>query len=346
MVMKSVLHFICIMCLSIPAYAKLQATGFPGTVKDLSFGARMDLAAEGYTPFLDKAAYQELNIVPGEEIFTDHMIAADEAATKQQEQDAKTMSLSDYCKKYPSDTTRCQQDTSSTSQTSATSQPTTTTSKPAWTGKTIGGGVVTENNTVTKGSCYPANKVHTGLSNKILTSGKYEKISPAFEKAMMTVFRKEGTCGTLANDPCGYTCYGIGSSSKCAGVVINSRAEAEDWYYQNIWVKYNIGQLPDVISADYFLASMASGPGTAYNQFASFLGISKSKSKKVDSAMIKAVNNYQGDIHNKWLDKRNAFLQDVARRRYKGSVSRGYSNAIDLKRKNGCHVRPSEPLYR
>jgi hypothetical protein len=343
MIMKSVLNFIFIVCLSIPAYGKLQATGFPGTVEDLSFAARVELASDGYVPFLDKKAYEELNIVPGEEFYTDHMIAQQLAEIEQQKQDAQTMNQTEYCKKYPTDASKCPQ-TAQTTQTT-TAQTTPAEQQKPWTGKTIGGGPVTENNIVTGGSCYPANKVHTGLSNKIMTSGRYEKI-PAFEKGLMTVFRKEGTCGTLANDRCGYTCYGIGSSPKCAGVVVKSRTEAEDWYYQNIWVKYNIGQLPDVISTDYFLAAMGSGPVTAYNQFTSFLGIPRNKSKKVDSAMIKAVNNYQGDIHNRWLDKRDVFLQAVARKTYKGTINKGYKNAIDIKRKNGCHVRPSEPIYR
>ena len=59
---------------------------------------------------------------------------------------------------------------------------------------------------------------------------------------------------------------------------------------------------------------------------------------------------YRGDftqeIHNNWLDKRDAFLQNVARQRYNGSVSRGYKNAIEIKRKNGCHVVPQQPLQR
>ena len=69
------------------------------------------------------------------------------------------------------------------------------------------------------------------FKNQILTSGQYETVSPAFEKALITVFRKEGGCGTIKNDPCGYTCYGIGSSSKCSGVVVHSASEAEDFYY-------------------------------------------------------------------------------------------------------------------
>lgn len=342
--MKKYSIFLLVAILSPYAYAKLQATSFPKTYADTTFTERVAIATEGYKPFMNQSAYTELNIVPGEEIFTDHMIAQDEAAAQQQAQDAQSLSTQEYCLKYPSDTTKCSQSGTTSTQTTQTT-PTNNPSTP-WTGNTIGGGVVVENNSVTGGSCYPAAK-DRHLGNKIYTTGKYEKISPAFEKAMITVFRKEGTCGTLKNDPCGYTCFGIGSGPKCAGVVINTRAEAEDWYYDHIWQKYKIGKLPDVISSDYFLASMASGPGTAGKQFRSFLGLPPAKaSATVDDSMVRAVNNYSGDIHNNWLNKRDAFLQAVAQKRYKGSVSRGYSNAIELKRKNGCHVRPAEQISR
>ena len=333
---KYILFLLCPIVLSPYAYAKLQATSFPKTYADTTFVERVENATEGYKPFMNKSAYTELNIVPGEEIFTDRLIAEQEAMTEQQILDAQTLSTVEYCAKYPDDTIRCPQTT-----------PTATvgSSHGIFSGKTIGGGVVAENNYVIHGSCYPAAK-DRNFKNQILTTGKYESISPAFEKALITIFRKEGGCGTIKNDPCGYTCYGIGSSPKCAGVIVNSRAEAEDWYYQNYWLKYNIGQLPDVISPDYFIASMASGPGTAYNQFRSFLGLPAKSQKTIDSDMIGAINNYNGDIHNNWMNKRDDFLQQVAQKRYNGSVSRGYKNAIELKRKNGCHVRPDEPLYR
>ena len=326
----------CPALLSPYAYAKLQATSFPTTYADVSFTDRMANATAGYKPFMNQSAYTELNIEPGEEIFTDRLIAQQEAAVEQQLQDARTMNISEYCAKYPDDYTKCPQQ-----QTVAVTPPHTT----PFTGKTIGGGPVIENNIVTGGSCYPASK-DRHFVNQILTTGKYENISPAFEKALITIFRKEGKCGTVKNDPCGYTCYGIGSGSSCGGVVVNSRAEAEDWYYQHYWVKYNIGKLPDVISTDYFLASMASGPGTAYKQFRSFLGLPATSGQNIDNDMIRAINNYNGDIHNRWMDKRDAFLQEVSRKRYNGALNNGYKNAIEIKRKNGCHVRPSEPLYR
>lgn len=246
------------------------------------------------------------------------------------------MNISEYCEKHPQDTEKCPQSTT-------TIQPNQYFVSP-YNGYTIGGGPVIENNIVTGGSCYPADH-DRHFTNKVLTTGKYEKLYPALEKGLITVFRKEGGCGTIKNDPCGYTCYGIGSSPKCTGIVVHSRAEAEEVYHDRYWKKYKIDQLPDVISTDIFIAGMASGPTTALSQFRGFLGLSK-KTSSVDEELINAVKNYNGDIHNNWMNFRDEFLQRVAQQRYGGSVSRGYKNAIEIKRKNGCHVRPEKPLYR
>lgn len=315
--MKKYLIF-CLIVLSSNANAELKAVAFPKTYADFTFVERIENAIRGYQPFMNQKAYTELNIVPGEEIYTDHMIASDEATAA-----------------LPHETQN------SDDEGITSSQPP---SPNIFSGKTIGGGKVIENNQATGGSCYPA-AIDRHFTNKVLTTGKYESISPAFEKSLITIFRKEGRCGTVANDPCGYTCYGIGSSPQCAGVVINSRAEAEDFYYERFWKKYKIYKLPDVISTDILIACMASGPGTALAQFRRFLGL-QSKSSAVDDEMVNAVKSYQGDIHNHWLDVRDTFLQDIAKKRYNGSVSRGYANAIEIKRKNGCHVKPTEPLYR
>lgn len=312
------------------AYAKLSAQKFPKTINDISFSSRVENMADGYKPFLDKKAYQELNIVPGEEIYTDHMIAVAENEVEQQKQDAQIMNINEYCAKHPYDTEKC---------------PMVTITQPVQdTGYTIGRGPVIENYVVTGGACYPAD-YDRHFTNKILTTGKYENIYPALEKGLITLFRKEGGCGTIKNDPCGYTCYGIGSSPKCAGVIVHSRAEAEDIYYKRYWKKYKIDKLPDVISTDIFLAGIASGPATALSQFRGFLGLPE-KTSFVDDEMIKAVQNYSGDIHNDWMNFRDAFLQKVAQSGYDNYVNRGYKNAIEIKRKNGCHVRPEKPLYR
>jgi len=340
--MKKIFYFVCIISICAPAHGKLTATSFPGTAQDLSFKTRVEIATEGYKPFLDQKAYQELNIIPGEEIYTDSMIAKIEAEEAQQTQDAKTLSLDEYCAKYPDDDTKCKKE--QTQQTKPSAPTYQQQNQTTFSGKTIGGGKVVENNYVTGQSCYPADH-DNHFVNKILTTGKYENLHPALEKGLITVFRKEGGCGTIKNDPCGYTCYGIGSGKKCAGVLVTSRAEAEDVYYNKYWKPHKFENLPDVIATDLFLAGMASGAGTALSQFRTFLGLPK-KTSPVDTEMINAVNNYNGDIHNDWMNYRDTFLQNVARKRYNGSVSRGYKNAIEIKRKNGCHVRPTNPLYR
>ncbi len=332
---KTFFIFFSVLVIVPVAYAKLSAQKFPGTINDISFTSRVENLADGYKPFLDKKAYQELNIVPGEEIYTDHMIAVLENEIEQQKQDAQTMNIFEYCAKHPNDSERCSQLTTAESNQYFVSP---------YNGYTIGGGPVIENNIVTGGSCYPADH-DRHFTNKVLTTGKYEKLYPALEKGLITVFRKEGGCGTIKNDPCGYTCYGIGSSPKCTGIVVHSRAEAEEVYHDRYWKKYKIDQLPDVISTDIFIAGMASGPTTALSQFRGFLGLSK-KTSSVDEELINAVKNYHGDIHNDWINFRDEFLQKVAQQRYDGSVSRGYKNAIEIKRKNGCHVRPEKPLYR
>ena len=363
---KRFLYILCLVSIGGAAYGKLSATSFPGTAADLSFKSRIENLRDGYVPFMDKSAYRALNIEPGEEIYTDHMIAREEADYDQQEQDKQTLSLKEYCEKYPYDEEKCPTEPTRTEQPTIAQieipeipGPTDTnkdkTEKPilpiqpiqnenVYSGTTIGGGRVVENNYVVGGSCYPADH-DRHFVNKVMTTGKYEKIHPAFEKGLISVFRKEGSCGTIKNDPCGYTCYGIGSSPRCAGVRVSSRAEAEDIYYTKYWKPLKLEKLPDVIATDIFLASMASGPGTALSKFRQFLGLKK-KTSPVDAEMINAVNNYPGDIHNDWMNVRDSFLQDVARRRYGGSVSRGYKNSIELKRKNGCHVHPQQPLYR
>ena len=341
------LIFSAVVLISSPC-AGLTAASFPKTFQDLSFKSRLQVATEGYKPLMDKKAYQELNIVPGEEFYTDRIIAQMEAENKQQETDKKDLSHTEYCEKYQNDTETCPENKKETEQTSTTKpQKPTYRSDPViyFSGNTIGGGAVIENNYVVGGSCYPAARVHTKLSNEILTTGKYEHIHPAFEKGLISAFRKEGDCGKIKGDKCGYTCYGI---SECSGVRVSSRAEAEDVYYTQYWKPKKLEKLPDVIATDIFLASMGSGTGTAMQQFRVFLGLPK-KTSPVDAEMIQAVNNYNGDIHNDWMDAREKFLMKVADRylREHGTdIRNGYKNSIDLKRKNGCHVRPSEPIYR
>ena len=317
----------------------LAPTEFAKTVADISLADRIAVQTEGYEPFKDLSAYRGL-VVEGEEEFMERMVAM---GYIEQQQDKEKLSDTEYCKKYPLDSAKCKQNTNTLQDVinigSASVSPT------SFSGKTIGGGAVVVANNTHGGSCFPAAKNAT-FKNQIMTTGQFESISPEFEKAMITVFRKEGECGTIPNDPCGYTCYGLGSGPKCMNMDVSklTRADAEKIYYERWWKKYNIGILPDVISGDVFLACMASGPCTAINQFRKFLGLSQNC--KIDNEVVAAVEKYQGDIHNDWLNVRQKFLVEVAERKYQNSVLKGWMNAIKLKRENGCHVIPSDPLYR
>lgn len=325
----------------------LKPAAFPTVFDDLSFSERVAVKAKGYEPFQNMEAYRGL-VVEGEEHFIERQLALLE---QEREQDEQTLSNSDYCSKYPLDSSRCPQTPGTQEAVVEGGSATAVTQAPptgggaSFSGRTIGGGTVVASNQTKGGSCYPAAK-SSHFKNQILTSGQYETVSPAFEKALITVFRKEGGCGTIKNDPCGYTCYGLGSGPKCMNMDVSklTRKDAETVYYDRFWNKYNFGKLPDVIAGDVFLASMGSGACTAIQQFRQFLGLSKNC--KIDDDVVAAAKNYQGDIHNKWLDVRKAFLTEVAARRYANTVLKGWMNSIQLKRENGCHVVPSDPLYR
>ncbi|MBO7508747.1 MAG: hypothetical protein J6T57_00505 [Alphaproteobacteria bacterium] len=323
----------------------LSAAKFPRGADVLSFTDKMRLKSAGYRPFEDMAAYRGL-VVEGEEHFIERQMAMMEI---ERESDSENMSDAEYCEKYPLDSKRCHVDSETLPGViaggNAPSTPVESPSDENFMGQTIGGGVVVASNRTHGGSCYPAAKSDV-FKNVVLTTGQYEKSLSPFEKAMITVFRKEGKCGLIKNDPCGYTCYGIGENCAGAGLDVRNmtRADAENLYHEKFWAKYNVGALPDVIAGDIFLASMASGPCTAIKQFRKFLGLGESC--KIDSDVVAAVENYNGDIHNDWLNVRQKFLVDVAARRYNNSVLKGWMNAIKLKRENGCHVIPAEPLYR
>lgn len=308
--------------------AGLDAVSFPKTIDDFSFSERVKNTLDGYKPFMDKSVYRELKIIPGEEVYTDSFLAQ---LPYQQENVIEPEPEQDVNQDKPADVNIASQ-SQNVNFISGTCK---------YDGPTIGGGVVVENNSVIGGACYPP-AMDKNFDNHVLTTGRYQRY-PAFEKALITIFRKEGRCGTIENDPCGYTCYGIGSSPYCAGIVVKNRAQAEDYYYNNHWIKYKFYLLPDVISGDVFLAGMASGPVTAIKQFKEFLGLTSGKNV-IDDNLVNAVKNYNGDIHNRWLDNRDVFLQKVAEKKYHGSVARGYKNAITIKRNNGCHTCPKQTL--
>ena len=322
-------------------HSMLAPTLFPTTFADISFTDRMALKTKAYEPFRDLSAYHDL-VVEGEEHFIERQMALAEI---ERESDMETMSADEYCDNYSLDDENCIQNPGVWDDVIGIADD--YEYGIEYSGATIGGGAVGANNVVRGGSCYPAAKSEN-FKNQILTTGRYERVSPAFEKALITVFRKEGKCGIVPGDPCGYTCFGIGENCLGKDLGINvrnlTRADAENIYYNHFWKKYNVGILPDVISGDLFLAMMASGPKTGIQQFRKFLGLQSGY--QLDENVANAVANYNGDIHNRWLDVRKQFLVQVAAQKYNNSVLNGWMRAIKLKRENGCHVIPKYPLYR
>lgn len=326
----------------------LTPTTFPKTMDDLSFTDRMAIKTKAYEPFKDLSAYHDL-IVEGEEQFIERQAAL---AEFERELDYANMDNQTYCDNYPLDDENCPQTSDTTYDDIVSIGDESDSFVGKYSGATIGGSPVVANNSVRGGSCYPAAKSES-FKNQILTTGKYERISPAFEKAMTTLFRKEGKCGIIKGDPCGYTCYGIGENCLGKSIGLNraalerlTRGEAEDIYYKNYWQKYNIGILPDVIAGDVFLAMMASGSITGIRQFRNFLGVNTLPKDKLDENVVNAVKNYNGDIHNKWLDFRQDFLKRISVKYDDRRVLTAWMRAIKLKRENGCHVIPIKPLLR
>ena len=353
-VMIRYFYFICLfLLLCATAHANLTAASFPETPDDISFAARVEFAMENYKPFLDKKAYQELGIVSGEEYFTDHLILSELEEEEQQAQDAQSMSREEYCENYPEDALLCPNNAATNI--FATSYTPNANCVTDW---TIGRQPVTPNKYVTGGACYPPEHAGKGRENRILTSGRYEFISPAFEKGMTVILRKEGSCGIKKGDPGGFTCLGIAWNfnkdkfSSIEELKNITYAQAEDYYYKYFWIKYKIYLLPDVISCYYLWAAMGSGPYWAYTNFRKFLGVkSYNKALQVTPDMVEAVKNYNGDITKDWMDKvRGPFLLHCKNvyetQRDPGKKMGGFAWSITFQKENGCHVCPKNPLHR
>lgn len=131
---------------------------------------------------------------------------------------------------------------------------------------TIGGREIQIGNQSVNGGCYLSQLVNVAPSNKVLTTGQYEQIDPAFEKGLQSVFRKEGTCKDVG-DGQGMTCFGITSASNAKFFADNfwqlstqqKIAKAEKWYYEHFYINNDINKLPDSIRGDVFAMRVA-GP--------------------------------------------------------------------------------------
>ena len=164
----------------------------------------------------------------------------------------------------------------------------------------IGSKSVKLGNNIIGGPCYSSN-----IGS--LTTGQYEKISPAFEKAVQNIFQKEGACANVG-DGKGMTCFGITSADNREFFQNGfwklserqKRARAEDWYYKYYWVKPGIDKLPDSVSGDVFAMYMHG----KYNYFAIAMMV-------LDQGRLPvSMNDYRDIPENYKQYVRNAYVPD------------------------------------
>ena len=343
---------------------KLAAAAFPTTIADVSFTERMENKAAGYEPYANASAYQQLNIESDEKYWAREIQRLERIS----QSDRARMTDAQYCDKYPLDEKYCPQTpgleekiiaignaitaagapTTSTTGAAPTRPASKPDTKPTQTVtsaiQSTGTATIVANNRVHGGPCTPPARSNW-WQNKILTSGKYEKIDPAFEKAMITIFRKEGDCGNDPDDRGGYTCYGISSvANPDVDMKTLTRAGAEDIAYTRYYTNAGIHKLPDSIRGDVLQAGWGSGVKTGINKFRGMFNLDRNG--QVDADLIAAAENYNGDLHNDFLDVLQDFYVQVSKRDNNKKFLKGWMNAVQLFRENGCHVEPAQALYR
>ena len=337
----------------------LRPASFPTTSMDASFIERRDSAAAGYKPFSGRSAYHPIIIESEEQYMTRH-------AESVRRNDRATMTNTQYCEKYPLDDTTCPQtptildetikigdrpQTTQTDKPAKTEKPTVTQpTKPApapvasaqTVGTSLDGRPVVASQLVHNGPCTPPQRSKVFL-NKILTSGQYRQSDPAFEKTMITTFRAEGDCGNHPNDSGGYTCYGISQNNNPEIDVRKiTRADAENIAHRKYYAAHGIDKLPDYLRSDVFTFGWASGPVTAVRNLCRVLGIPERN--KIDSEIVMAVENYNGDLHNDYVDAMQQYFIKCAEKPKNKVFLTGWMNRVKLTRENSCHYPTTDPI--
>ena len=320
----------------------LQPASFPTTSMDSTFIERRDNAAAGYKPFSGRSAYQPI-IIESEEKYM--LRRADSI----RQNDLASMTNAQYCAKYPLDTTKCPQTPGLYESVVAIgNRPSTSTTAPVAikqdspVGTNATGQPVIASPLIHNGPCTPPQRSNVFL-NKILTSGQYQQSDPAFEKTMITTFRAEGECGNHPNDSGGYTCYGISQNNNPDVDVRNiTRADAENIAHRKYYTQHGIDQLPDYIRSDVFTFGWASGPVTAIRNLCRVLGIPERD--KIDSEIVMATENYNGDLHNDYLDAMQQYFIKCAQKPDQSVFLGGWMNRVKLTRENSCHYPTTDPI--
>ena len=328
----------------------LTVASFPKTISDATFVERVENAAAGYEPYFNRSAFADMTIDEQDELET---MAYRAEATRQSTYANASRQI--YCHLYPDDGRDCP-DTETTvneqpvvvpESVYQTVTPVTNYISNLYMNRALTPENIAKYNLDTHdGGCTPPE--HSDWwRNIILTSGRYQYSAPAFEKFMITAFRKEGDCANHPDDRGGYTCFGCASRGLCAGVDLKNvtRAMVEDLTYKNYYKQYNVDKLPDAFRGYAMWGIFGSGPITGIKTFQSALGVPNTGT--IDSATIRAAETYTGDFADTYTTTVEQFYRNiVARDNSQRVFLNGWLNSLKLLTPSGCHVVPTNPIYR
>ena len=344
-----------------PRKSFLTVASFPTTVADAPFIARVQNKTEGYRPYFNRSAFADLTLDEQDEL--EQMAYRAEV---ERLDDLRDNPLPVHCQNYPDDSAcpNASGDTAPSSPSGTATVPPSDSGSiyPVTPLRPISPNV-TQNVPYMRANLTPDNiakynlKTHNGgctppersnhWKNTFFTSGRYERTTPAFEKFMITAFRKEGGCGSHPNDHGGYTCYGCASRGLCAGIDMKdvTRSTVEDLAYNKIYKKYNVEKLPDAFRGYLLWGMWGSGSVTGIKQFQGTLGVPRTG--QIDTATIRAAETYTGDFASAYTQNREQFYRNIVARDPSQKVFlKGWLNGLQLLQPSGCHVVPTNPIYR
>ena len=318
----------------------LTAASFPTTAADATFVERVENKRAGYEPYFDRSAFAGMSIEEQDEL----ELMAYRAEVLRQQQLRNTSKIT-YCQTHPHDSVCGNTNLPITESTPQNTRYTDTIYMRAALTPT---NIYKYNLATHNGGCTPP-EYSDWWPNKIYTSGQYAQNAPAFEKFMITAFRKEGDCGTLPNDPGGYTCYGCASKNNglCSGVDMNTvtREKVEKLAYDKIYVHDGIYKLPDAFRGYALWGIWGSGPITGINIFQRALNVPETG--KIDEATIHAAETYTGDFADAYVREQEKLYRLLVEKnpKHKDHID-GWLNSLKLLRPSGCHVVPTNPITR
>ena len=124
-----------------------------------------------------------------------------------------------------------------------------------------------------------------------------------------------------------------------------TRSKVEDLAFTHIYKPYNVDKLPDAFRGYLLWGMWGSGSITGIKQFQGALGIQQTG--KIDDATIYAAEHYTGDFATVYTAAREQFYRNiVARDPSQKKFLKGWLNGLDLLHTSGCHVIPTDPIYR